>query len=91
MAVCGWDGMAAIFSTVRSLGGKITGDAAVNSLKTWKYPDSPRGPIAIDPQTRDVMLNVYINKVDKIDGKLVNVTSETIGEVKDPWKAVNPE
>jgi branched-chain amino acid transport system substrate-binding protein len=91
MAVCGWDGMAAIFSAIRSLDGKITGDAVMSVLKTWKYPDSPRGPIAIDAQTRDVVLNVYINKVEKVDGRLVNVTSETIRDVKDPWKVLNPE
>jgi branched-chain amino acid transport system substrate-binding protein len=89
MAVCGWDGMAAIFAAIKE--GKYTGDAAIEVLKHWKNPDSPRGPIAIDPETRDIVQQVYINKVEKVDGHLANVTIETIPNVKDQWKLVNPK
>ena len=89
MAVCGWDGMAAIFATIKA--GKYTGEAAMDVLKHWKNPDSPRGPISIDPQTRDIVENVYINKVEMVNGHLANVTIETVKDVKDPWKIVNPK
>jgi branched-chain amino acid transport system substrate-binding protein len=45
---------------------------------------SPRGPVSIDPQTRDIIQNVYIRKVEKKDGQLWNVELETIPGVKDP-------
>jgi branched-chain amino acid transport system substrate-binding protein len=91
MAVCGWDGMASIFSAIRTQNGVVTGDGSMAALKNWKNPSSPRGPIAIDPDTRDVVMDVYIDKVEKVDGKLVNVTMETIRNVKDQWKIVNPQ
>jgi len=52
--------------------------------------DSPRGPIAIDPATRDIIQNIYIRRVEKVDGKLANVEIATIPIVKDPWKELNP-
>lgn len=91
MAICGWDGMAAIVATVKALNGKVTGDAAIDFLKHWKNPDSPRGPISIDPETRDVIQNVYISKVQRVDGRLANVEVETVRDVKDPWKTLNPQ
>ena len=51
---------------------------------TWK---SPRGPISIDPETRDIVQNIYIRKVEKVDGELYNVEFATIPNVKDPVKA----
>lgn len=90
MAVCGYDGMAAIFDTIKELKGNVTGDAAMKVLASWKNPDSPRGPIAIDPATRDIVQNVYIDKVEKTGGKLGNVEVDTVRDVKDPWKVVNP-
>jgi branched-chain amino acid transport system substrate-binding protein len=59
-------------------------------FKTWKNPDSPRGPISIDPETRDIVQNVYMRRVEKVDGKLANVEFATIPQVKDPWKELNP-
>jgi len=55
-----------------------------------KKLDSPRGPIMIDPAERDIIQNVYIRKVEKRDGKLVNVDIDTIPMVKDPWKVDHP-
>jgi branched-chain amino acid transport system substrate-binding protein len=88
MAVCGWDGMAAIFAAVKA--GKYTGEEAIDAMKTFSNPDSPRGPLHIDPKTRDIIQDVYINKVEKVNGKLANVTIETIHDVKDQWKQLNP-
>jgi branched-chain amino acid transport system substrate-binding protein len=89
-SVQGWDGMAAIWDVVKQTKGKFTPEEAMNILSHWKNPDSPRGPIAIDPETRDIVQNIYIRKVDKVDGKLANVEMVTFSQVKDPWKAQNP-
>jgi branched-chain amino acid transport system substrate-binding protein len=89
-SVGGWDGMAAIFDLVKQTKGKFTGDEAMAFLSHWKNPDSPRGPIEIDPNTRDIVQNIYIREVKKVDGKLANVEIATISMVKDPWKELNP-
>jgi branched-chain amino acid transport system substrate-binding protein len=79
-SVDGWDGMAMIFDLIK----------ATAFFKTWKDPNSPRGPIAIDPATRDIVQNIYIRRVEKVDGKLADVEIQTIPMVKDPWKEMNP-
>jgi branched-chain amino acid transport system substrate-binding protein len=89
-SVDGWDGMAMIFDLVKATKGKFTADEAMNFFSHWKNPDSPRGPIMIDPQTRDIVQNIYIRRVEKVDGKLANVEIDTIPMVKDPWKELNP-
>jgi branched-chain amino acid transport system substrate-binding protein len=91
MSVGGWDGMAAIFTVIKELKGDIDPDKAMAILKGWKNPMSPRGPISIDPETRDIIQNIYIRRVEKVDGKLANVEFDTIPDVKDPWKILNPE
>jgi branched-chain amino acid transport system substrate-binding protein len=91
MAVAGWDGMAAIFAAIEKLGAKATGDAAMDVLRHWRNPNSPRGPIAIDPETRDIVENVYINKTEKVNGHLANVQIGVIPDYKDPWKTLNPQ
>lgn len=58
---------------------------------SMKSSDSPRGPVAIDPATRDVIENVYINKTEKLNGRLANVQIGVLKDVKDPWKELNPE
>ena len=90
MSVGGWDSMAAIFSVIKETKAKADGDAAMKILAGWKNPDSPRGPIMIDPQTRDVVQNIYIRRVEKQGGQLANIEFETIQQVKDPWKDLNP-
>jgi len=90
LSVDGWDGMAMIFDLVKATKGKFTADEAMAFFKNWKDPDSPRGPIMIDPATRDIIQNVYIRRVEKVDGKLANVEIATIPMVKDPWKELNP-
>ena len=89
-SVDGWDGMAAIFALVKQTKGQFTADQALDFLSHWKDPNSPRGPIAIDPETRDIIQNVYMRRVEKVDGKLANVEMSTIPQVKDPWKELNP-
>ena len=89
-SVDGWDGMAMIFDLVKATKGKFTADEAMTFFSHWKNPDSPRGPIAIDPATRDIVQNIYIRRVEKVDGKLANVEIATIPMVKDPWKELNP-
>jgi branched-chain amino acid transport system substrate-binding protein len=86
MAVGAWDGMAAIYEVARRLNGRIDGDRAMEVLKGMKI-DSPRGPISIDPATRDVIQTIYVRRVERLkDGKLYNVEFDQIDNVKDPGK-----
>ena len=82
MAAAGYDTMAAIYEAIRK-GGDADGDKAMAALKGYKWV-SPRGPVMIDPDTRDIVQNVYIRKVEKKDGKLWNVEFDKIESVKDP-------
>jgi branched-chain amino acid transport system substrate-binding protein len=91
LSVDAWDGMTAIFDLVKATQGMFTADEAMEFFKKWKNPDSPRGPIEIDPATRDIVQNIYIRKAQKVDGKMANVEIATIPMVKDPWKELNPE
>jgi branched-chain amino acid transport system substrate-binding protein len=83
----GYDGMAAIYHAIEKTNGKITADSFINALKGWKY-NAPRGPIMIDPDTRDIVDNQYVRVVEKKDGKLFNIEKDTIPMVKDPYKAL---
>lgn len=85
MAVGGYDGMAAIFEMARKTGGKIDGEKGVAALKGWKHL-SPRGPITIDPATRDVVQTEYFRRVEKRGGHNVNVEFDQVANVKDPGK-----
>jgi branched-chain amino acid transport system substrate-binding protein len=89
-AVAGWDGMAAIFAAIAATHGDGDGAKAMAVLSHWQNPDSPRGPIAIDPATRDIVQNIYIRRVERVAGGLANVEFATIPAVKDPWKELNP-
>jgi branched-chain amino acid transport system substrate-binding protein len=90
LSVNAWDGMVAIFDLIKATKGKFTGDEAMAFFKNWKNPDSPRGPIMIDPETRDIVQNVYIRRLEQQNGKLANIEIATIPMVKDPWKEFNP-
>src|ERR1700731_4838539 len=85
----GWDGAAALFDVIKQTNGKFDGDNAMAILKGWKH-ESPRGPIMIDPDTRDIIQNVYMRRTEMKDGKLANIEFDTIPNVKDPWKELNP-
>jgi branched-chain amino acid transport system substrate-binding protein len=89
-SVDGWDGMNMIFDMVKATKGEFTADQAMAYFKTWKDPNSPRGPIEIDPATRDIVQNIYIRRVESIGGRLADVEIQTIPMVKDPWKQMNP-
>jgi branched-chain amino acid transport system substrate-binding protein len=78
MAVAAYDGMAAIYEVVKRLNGKIDGDRAMETLKGLKI-DSPRGPISISPDTRDIVQTVYIRKVERRNGELYNVEFDQYG------------
>jgi branched-chain amino acid transport system substrate-binding protein len=85
MAVGGYDGMRVIYEAAKATkGGR--GDALLTAMKGQIF-ESPRGPMFIDAQTRDVVHNIYIRKVDKVNGQLHNVEFDTIKDVKDPGKA----
>jgi branched-chain amino acid transport system substrate-binding protein len=90
-AVGGWDGMGAIVSVIRAQNGELEARRTQELLTNWSNPDSPRGPMRIDPETRDVIHNIYIRRVQKVDGELRNVEFATIPSVKDPWKELHPE
>ena len=86
MAVGAWDGMAAIYEVARRLNGAIDGDKAMEILKGLKI-DSPRGPLAIDPATRDPIETIYVRRVERLkDGKLYNVEFDQFPNVKDPTR-----
>jgi branched-chain amino acid transport system substrate-binding protein len=87
--VGGYDGMAAIFHVVDAQKGKIDPDQTMALLKGWKDDDSPRGPIYIDPDTRDIVQNEYLRRVEKVNGQPENVELQTLPMVKDPWKELN--
>ncbi|MBU6506566.1 MAG: hypothetical protein KGQ82_03615 [Alphaproteobacteria bacterium] len=59
-------------------------------LSHWVDPNSPRGPISIDPATREIVQNIYIRRAEMKNGKLINTEFYTIPNVKDPWKEFNP-
>ena len=82
-AVGGYDGMHLIYATLQKTGGKTDGDALIAAAKGMAW-DSPRGPMSIDPQTRDVVQNVHIFKVEKVNGELRNVEIDKVPNVKDP-------
>jgi branched-chain amino acid transport system substrate-binding protein len=85
MAVGGYDGMRVIYEAAKATkGGR--GDALLAAMKGQIF-ESPRGPMFIDAQTRDVVHNIYIRKVEKVNGQLHNVEFDTIKDVKDPGKA----
>jgi branched-chain amino acid transport system substrate-binding protein len=83
MSVGGYDGMAVVYEVARKLNGKIDADKAMEVIKGMKI-DSPRGPIQIDPVTRDVVQTVYVRKVEKKDGKLYNIEFDKFDNVRDP-------
>jgi len=88
MAVGGYDGMALIVDVVQKLKGKIDGDKAIEAAKGWKF-NSPRGPIMIDPETRDIVMNEYLSEVVKgPDGRLMQKQIGVIENVKDACKAL---
>ncbi|HUX91305.1 MAG TPA: ABC transporter substrate-binding protein [Gallionellaceae bacterium] len=85
MAVAGYDGMHVIYEALKATKGQGDGDALLAAMKGQAF-ESPRGPISIDPQTRDIVQNIYLRKVEKQNGQLHNVEFDVIKDVKDPGK-----
>ena len=88
MAVQSYDGMHLIYEALKKTKGSTNGDAVVAAMKGMSWI-SPRGPITIDPATREVIQNIYIRKVERVNGELYNVEFETIPNFKDPSKVKN--
>jgi len=86
MAVGGYDGMRVIYEALKVTKGNGGGDALLAAMKGQIF-ESPRGPMFIDAQTRDVVQNIYLRKVERKDGQLYNVEFDVIKDVKDPGKA----
>jgi branched-chain amino acid transport system substrate-binding protein len=86
VGVGGYDGMAAVYAAIKAANGsKLTADGAMKTLKGWKF-NSPRGPISIDPETRDIVQNVYISTVRQKGGLLVQEIQQKFEAVKDKCK-----
>ena len=87
IAVANYDGMAAIAHAVIAQKGKVTHDGSMEALKTFKAV-SPRGTVAIDPETRDVVMNEYLSEVTVVNNRLVQKQIGRIDDVKDPCKVL---
>ena len=86
MAVGGYDGMHLIYEALKKTNGSTDGDALIAAMKGMAW-ESPRGPISIDPETRDIVQNIYLRKAERVGGELYNVEFATFEAVKDPIKA----
>jgi branched-chain amino acid transport system substrate-binding protein len=80
-----YDGLHLVYEALKKTGGDADGDKLIAAMKGMAW-ESPRGPISIDPDTRDIVSNIYIRKVEKIDGQLWSKEFETFPNVKDPLK-----
>jgi branched-chain amino acid transport system substrate-binding protein len=75
-----------IYEALKKTAGKADGDSLIAAAKGMRW-ESPRGPIAIDPETRDIVQTVYIRRVENVGGQLKNVEFDKVENVKDPVKA----
>jgi len=85
MSMGGYDGMHLIAEVLKKTGGNADADKFVEAAKGMKWT-SPRGPISIDPATRDIVQTIYIRKVERVGGKLQNVEFDQVPDFKDPGK-----
>lgn len=86
MAVGGYDGMRVIYEALKATKGAGGGDALLTAMKGQVF-ESPRGKVFIDAQTRDIVQDVYLRKVERVNGQLFNVEFDVIKDVKDPGKS----
>jgi branched-chain amino acid transport system substrate-binding protein len=84
-AIGGYDGMHLIYESLKKTGGKADGDSLIEAAKGMKW-ESPRGPMMIDPETRDVVEDMYILRVEMVGGQPKNVEFDKVKDVKDPVK-----
>lgn len=85
MAMQSYDGMHLIYEAMKKTNGSTNGEALVEAMKGLSWA-SPRGPITVDPETREMIQNIYIRKVERVGGELYNVEFMTIPNFKDPSK-----
>jgi branched-chain amino acid transport system substrate-binding protein len=85
VSVGAYDGLHMVYEALKKTGGNADGDGLLAAMKGMAW-ESPRGPISIDPQTRDIVQNIYIRKVEKVNGQLYSVEFATFEAVKDPMK-----
>ena len=85
-SIGGYDGMHLIYEALKKTGGKADGDSLIAAAKGMAW-ESPRGPISIDPDTRDIVQTVYIRRVEKVSGGIQNVEFDKVENVKDPTKS----
>jgi len=90
MAVGGYDGMHLMYEALKKTNGDTDGDKLIAAMKGMAW-ESPRGPISIDPATRDIVQNIYIRKVEKVGGELYNMEFATFNAVKDPVKEASKD
>jgi branched-chain amino acid transport system substrate-binding protein len=88
ISVSAYDGMHLIYEALKKTDGKTEGDVLVSAMKGTAW-ESPRGPVAIDPSTREIVQNIYIRSVEKVAGELYSVELATFEAVKDPTKIAN--
>ncbi len=86
VGVAAYDGLRLVYQALAKTNGDASGDALIAAMKGMAW-ESPRGPIMIDPETRDIVQNVYIRRVERVNGELYNVEFDTYEAVKDPAKA----
>jgi branched-chain amino acid transport system substrate-binding protein len=86
--VAAYDGINVIFKMLRATDGKRDGDKMIAAVKGYSWK-SPRGPVEIDPSSRELIQDFYIRRVEKVDGKLINVVLKTIPAVNDPWHTLH--
>jgi branched-chain amino acid transport system substrate-binding protein len=82
-SIGGYDGAHLIYAALAKTGGKADGDSLIAAAKGMSW-ESPRGPIMIDPETRDIVQTVYIRRVEKVGNELLNVEIAAVPNVKDP-------
>ena len=87
IGVAAYDGMHLLFDALEKTGGNTNGDALIAAMKGDSW-ESPRGPVTIDPQTREIIQDVYVRRVERLEGELYNVEFEKFDAVKDPSKTV---
>jgi branched-chain amino acid transport system substrate-binding protein len=85
ISVSAYDGMHLIYEALKKTGGKTEGSALISAMKGMSW-ESPRGPVSIDPETREIVQNIYIRRIEKVAGELYSVELTTFEAVKDPMK-----
>jgi branched-chain amino acid transport system substrate-binding protein len=83
-----YDGMTMIFHMLKATGGVRDADKMMAAIKGYSW-NSPRGPVEVDPDTRELIQNFYVRRVEKVNGKLVERVLKTIPAVKDPWYSLH--